>query len=297
MTVHQERRPVVLGLDPDDAERTALAWAADEAVRRGLPLRLVYAQGEPTIRVTEAALTPSWEQWNQALHTSGERLLTEAVAFAEDRHPALDVSALLAEGGVPWVLSEQARQAAMVVLGSRHLSAIRAAFTSASVALPVIAHATCPVVVLGAREHATGDPPYYVVGTDGSAGSTAALDLAFEEADLRGAALRVLYAWQPPLLGNAAEPRVPQEYHRLVAEAVSSRRAAHPDVRVHHEAVPGHPVHVLTDASADALGLIVGTRGLGGFTGMVLGSVSQGVLYHARCPVITVPHPGDDERP
>ncbi len=135
-----------------------------------------------------------------------------------------------------------------------------------------------------------------MVGTDGSAGSAAAIDLAFKEAGLRGAALRVLYVWQPPLLGNAGEHPVPEEYQRLVAEAASGRGAAHPDVPVHHEAVPGHPVRVLTDASADALGLIVGTRGLGGFTGMVLGSVSQGVLYHARCPVITVPHAGDDER-
>ncbi|MFI2263674.1 universal stress protein [Streptomyces tubercidicus] len=72
---------------------------------------------------------------------------------------------------------------------------------------------------------------------------------------------------------------------------MAGRRAAHPDVELHHEVVRGHPVQVLTQASAHALGLIVGTRGRGGFTGMMLGSVSQGVLHHAQCPVITVPHP------
>ncbi|WP_395373375.1 universal stress protein [Streptomyces tubercidicus] len=72
---------------------------------------------------------------------------------------------------------------------------------------------------------------------------------------------------------------------------MAGRRAAHPDVELHHEVVRGHPVQVLTQASAHALGLIVGTRGRGGFTGMMLGPVSQGVLHHAQCPVITVPHP------
>lgn len=61
----------------------------------------------------------------------------------------------------------------------------------------------------------------------------------------------------------------------------------------HHEVVRGHPVQVLAKASEHALGLVVGTRGRGGFTGMLLGSVSQGVLHHARCPVITVPHAHD----
>jgi nucleotide-binding universal stress UspA family protein len=57
--------------------------------------------------------------------------------------------------------------------------------------------------------------------------------------------------------------------------------------------VQGHPVQVLAKASEHALGLVVGTRGHGGFTGMLLGSVSQGVLHYARCPVITVPHAHD----
>lgn len=72
---------------------------------------------------------------------------------------------------------------------------------------------------------------------------------------------------------------------------VAGRTALHPEVDLHHEAVTGHPVERLTDASEHALGLVVGTRDHGGFAGMLPGSVSQGVLHHARCPVITVPGP------
>ena len=75
----------------------------------------------------------------------------------------------------------------------------------------------------------------------------------------------------------------------MLSETVAGRTATHPGVDLHHEVVRGHPVRVLTEASEHALGLVVGTRGHGGFTGMLLGSVSQGALHHARCAVITVP--------
>jgi nucleotide-binding universal stress UspA family protein len=92
------------------------------------------------------------------------------------------------------------------------------------------------------------------------------------------------------VLGVLDPPAAVQECRRVLSETTSGRTAAHPEVDLHHEVVCGHPVQVLTEASAHALGLVVGARGLGGFSGMLLGSVSQGVLHHARCPVITVPH-------
>ena len=136
----------------------------------------------------------------------------------------------------------------------------------------------------------TQQPPYFVVGVDGSPHSAAAVDFAFEEASLRGAALRALYVWHIPLLGVLGESAALQECRRLLSETVAGRTAAHPEVELRHEVVKGHPVQELTEASAHALGLVVGTRGRGGFGGMRLGSVSQGVLHHAHCPVLVVPH-------
>lgn len=285
----EERRPIVVGLDPDPSKRLALAWAADEADRRGSPLRLVHAQGVPTGGYRSGEARPSWEEWNQALHDLGDQLLKAAVAFVRYRQPNVRVSTLLAEGSPVWVLHEEARSASLVVVGSWHLSRRRELFSSASVALPLSAHASCPVVVVPEPEHAAQQPGYFVVGVDGSARSAAAVDVAFEEAALRGAHLRALYVWHTPLLGVLDEDAAVQECRRVLAETVAGHTARYPDVELHHEVVSGHPVQALTEASAHALGLVVGTRGHGGFTGMLLGSVSQGVLRHARCPVITVP--------
>ncbi|MFJ4205696.1 universal stress protein [Streptomyces sviceus] len=283
------REPIVVGVDPDASKRLALAWAADEAERRGLPVRLVHAQGVPTGGYRTGEVRPSWEEWNQSLHEAGAETLKEAVAFVESRQPTVEVSTVLAEGEPAWVLREEAGKASLVVVGSWHLSPRRERFTAASVALPLSAHAPCPVVVVPEPEHITQEPAYFVVGVDGSPHAAAAVDMAFEEAALRGAVLRALYVWHPPLLGVLDEDAAVRECRRVLSETVAGRTARYPGVELHHEVVLGHPVRVLTEASEHALGLVVGTRGHGGFTGMLLGSVSQGVLLHARCPVITVP--------
>ncbi|MFI9615269.1 universal stress protein [Streptomyces sp. NPDC052023] len=283
------RRAVVVGVDPDPSKRPALAWAADEADRRGLPLRLVHAQGVPTGGYRSGDVRPSWEEWNRALHGLGDQVLKEAVAFVESRRPAVQVTALLAEGEPAWVLREEARGAALVVVGSWHLSRWREMRSSASVVLPLTVHAPCPVVVVPEPEHGTQEPGCFVVGVDGSPHAAAAVDMAFEEAALRGALLRALYVWHRPLLGVLDEDAAVRESRRVLSETVAGRTATYPQVELRHEVVRGHPVQVLTEASEHALGLVVGTRGRGGFTGMQLGSVTQGVLHHARCPVITVP--------
>ncbi|MFJ3306634.1 universal stress protein [Streptomyces sp. NPDC086549] len=281
-------RPIVVGVDPDPAKRMALAWAADEAARRRVPLRLVNAEGVPTPEFRRWHVPASWEAWNQAMHVAGEQVLKAAVSFAEARQPQVEVGWLLAEGNPAWILAEQSNDATAVVLGSWHMSRVKEVFGAASIVLPVMAHAHCPVVVVPESEHTAEQPGYFVVGVDGSARSAAAVGFAFEEAALRGAALRALYVWQPGLLGVLDEHAAQQECSRLLHESVGGG-TAYPDVEVRHELISGHPVKALTEASAHALGLVVGTRGHGGFTSMLLGSVSQGVLHYARCPVIVVP--------
>ncbi|MFG2881863.1 universal stress protein [Streptomyces sp. NPDC048297] len=289
MSAPSDRRPIVVGVEDDPTGRAALAWAADEAARRHVPLRPVRAEGVPTRGDRGLKVPPSWEEWNTELHGTGKQLLTEVADFVTARHPEVVVDMMLAEGDPVWVLSEESTRATCVVLGSRHLSRTEAAFGSQSVALPLISRAHCPVVVVPDAEHTVQEPGFYVVGVDGSEHSAVAVDLAFEEAALRGAQLRALYVWQPGPLRIFDEYEAQQECRRLLSETVAGRQDRYPDVELRLELVVGHPVEALADASAQALGLVVGTRGRGGFAGMLLGSVSQGVLRYARCPVTVVP--------
>ncbi|MFK0110060.1 universal stress protein [Streptomyces sp. NPDC091217] len=284
MTRTGGRQTIVVGLDPDPDHRGALVWAADEAACRRVSLLVLYALGAPALA---RGPIPPWANWTDDVQTGAERLLKDAVAFAELRHPHLEVSGVITEGGPESALSERSVDAALVVVGSWHLSAAQEAFTSGGVAVPLAARSSCPVVMVPERR--TPPAAQFVVGVDGSPDSAAAVDLAFEEASLHGADLRAMYVWHPPVLGVLDEGAAVAECRRVLGETVVGRTGAHPEVGFEHEVVRGHPVQVLTDASERALGLVVGTRGLGGFAGLLLGSVGQGVLRHARCPVLTVP--------
>ncbi|WP_051967600.1 universal stress protein [Kitasatospora mediocidica] len=295
----QSQRPsaVVVGVDPGHPSLMVLAWAADEAGRRDLPLRLVVVCRPPTHVSARPLLWAEVEEEAKRIHAAGERTLREAARFAGERRPGLVVDAVLADGEPAEVLRSEEQGAALLVLGSQHLPAVRELFASGSVAVSLIAHASRPVVVVRDPEHVTRQPPYLVVGVDGSPVSQAALDYAFAAASRRGAGLRVIYGLHAGRPGRADEHQSEQEARRVVAEATAGRAQVYPDVDVTHEVVYGHPVAVLSEASEHALALVVGTRGRGGFTGMLLGSVSQGVLHHARCPVVVVPGPsGDGDR-
>ncbi|XUM05042.1 universal stress protein [Streptomyces venezuelae ATCC 10712] len=187
------------------------------------------------------------------------------------------------------VLAHLSREAAMAVLGSRHLSRTEEFLSAGSLVVPVTARARCPVVVVGDAEHTTQDPPYLVVGIDGSESSRAALALAFEEADLRGCALRALAVWQPPVFSLHTGDTLFRTERRLLAETTAGWAEKYPDVRLTHEVLIGSPVEVLAEAAEHALALVVGRRGRGGYTGMRVGSVIHGLLHRAHCPVITVP--------
>ncbi|GAA0673799.1 universal stress protein [Kitasatospora atroaurantiaca] len=285
MTVTGEGGPIVAGIDAVRSWRPTAAWAADEAERRRLPLRLVH--GVPPL--VHDARGFEGDVYHKSLLKRGDEVLDEVAAFVRERRPGLEVATLLADGGPAQVLLRQAHHARLVVLGSRRLSRLEEVVSANSVVVPVSAQAACPVVVVVDGEHVTQQPPYVVVGVDGSDSSEAAVDHAFEAAALRGADLRALWVWQAPPLGLVDEPSAIEECRRLLSEAVAGRAGAYPDVQVSHEVVRGHPVEELAGASEHALAVVVGRRGRGGFTGMRLGSVPHGLLHHAHCPVVTVP--------
>lgn len=140
-----------------------------------------------------------------------------------------------------------------------------------------------------------------VVGVDGSAGAAYALRWAFEEARLRGASVEVVFAWHiPPMITadptgmamGALDPHQFEEAARLELNRSIERAGPVPDgVRVEPILANGAPAEMLLDAAVGADLLVVGSRGRGGFSGLLLGSVSQQCVHHAPCPVAVVPVP------
>lgn len=283
-------RALVVGTDLTSSAESALAWAADEAAHRRLPLHLVHAVDEPRHLLRSTAPDTHRSPWHAAVRAACAREIEAARRYALRRHPELTVTTECVDGTPVDVLLSRARACSTLVIGSRHLGTAHGLFTHGAVAIPLAAHAPCPVAVVREPEPRSPAPsPVVVVGVDGSRTSIPAVAFAFEEAAFRDADLLVV-AVRPSFPGGGRGEETEQDWRRVLAEATAGRREEYPQVHVRHELLRGHPVEVLTDTAAGTRALVVGTRGLGGFPGLLLGSVSQGVMHHARCPVIVVPH-------
>lgn len=154
------------------------------------------------------------------------------------------------------------------------------------------------VTSTGTTPPAGADAQFIVVGVDGSGHGDAALAWALEEARLRRATLRIVHAWQYlPMVAEpmAALPTSPVEElvaaaRTVVGDAVERVAGGDPpDVTLDVRIVEGAPGPALLDAAQGAGLVVVGSRGRGGFTGLLLGSVSQQVTHHAPCPVVVLP--------
>ena len=184
------------------------------------------------------------------------------------------------------------------MLGSRGLGGFTGLLVG-SVAVAVTTHAHCPTIVVRAPSPDAvpdRDTPV-VVGLDGSPSSDAALAFAFEAAALRGVAVHAVRtwwdltaetAWQRGLTAtNLASIEAAEQ--RLLAEQLATCVTAHPDVPVHQMLTRDRPAHTLVQQSTNAQLVVVGTRGRGGFRGLLLGSTSQALIHHGHCPVAVVP--------
>jgi nucleotide-binding universal stress UspA family protein len=183
----------------------------------------------------------------------------------------------------------------MVVLGDRGRGGF-AGLLLGSVATAVSAHASSPVVVV--RGDVSADPRTgpVVVGVDDSPDGRAAVSAAFAEAAARGVGLVAVRAWAPPATWHClSRPRhddaieeMETAERRLLSDVVEPGRGAHPDVTVTLHLPETSASDALVSASRDAQLVVVGSRGRGGFRGLLLGSVSQQLLHHAHCPVLVV---------
>lgn len=142
-----------------------------------------------------------------------------------------------------------------------------------------------------ASEGARPEGRFMVVGVDGSKPSSGALSWAADEARLRGLALKVVRAWHVPafVYGPYTPPPPAGDFEKSALELLDKQikevLGEDPGVPVVREVREGRAAEVIVEASAGAEMVVVGSRGLGGFSGLLLGSVSAQVAHHARCPV------------
>ena len=146
---------------------------------------------------------------------------------------------------------------------------------------------------MSAQEYPEG--PRIVAGVDGSDSSLSALRWAIRQAGLTGAAVDAVAAWHYPVTGYGYVPVGSGEDYdfeaiteKVLADAISSSLEPGSDVRVRSHVIEGNAAQVLIDASDGAELLVVGSRGHGGFTEALLGSVSQHCVHYAHCPVVVI---------
>ncbi len=285
-------RPIVVGLDGSASSNAALDLAIHEATQRRRPLSLVHAFIWPYLHVP---LGPSpYGPPEGGLRHEAERILADAYTRAQTAAPDLDIRGELVTGEAAQVLLDAARTAELIIIGDRGLGGFTGLLIG-SVAVQLAAHASCPVMVA----RGTVDPAAPVLlGVDGSPANGPAVGFASEEAALRGVPLLALHAWTHPvstgpgdMLPLVYDPAaVEADETRVLADALAGWHDKYPDVTVRRELVHAGARKALIDASSHAQLIVVGTRGRGGFAGLLLGSVSQAVLHHAACPVAVVPH-------
>jgi len=289
---------IVVGVDGSEASFEALRWAVDEGRRRHWSVKAVLAWTFPNmVPVLGHFSDPAWLQ-DQAEQRLDEWLRQE-LADAADVVVTRDVR----QGSPAGVLLDAARDARLLVVGSHGRDGF-SSFVLGSVSQQCAHHARCPVMIIrpedssreGRAERAT---PRVVVGVDGSQTARSALRWALDEARLRHAAVDVVHAWQMPYRNGypvsmlelpAAD--LEKGARRLLDGAVGGADTT--GVKdVESILVCDSPARALLDTAKDADLLVVGSRGHGGFAGLLLGSVGQKVLHHATCPVVIIPSAPD----
>ncbi|GAA2602998.1 universal stress protein [Streptomyces axinellae] len=285
---------VVVGVDGSSSSLEAVDAAAREARLRGTSLRVVHAFVWPTLKVP---LGPSvMGSPEGGMRTLADKTAQDAAARARKAQPEIEVSYSVVPGAPVSVLTEESRDACLVVVGTRGLGGFTGLLVG-SVAVHLAAHATCPVLVTRGRK-GPGGP--VLLGVDGSEVGDAAVGWAFAEAARRKAGLVALHSWDnwtglPVALGPGVQVpsvydpvKLREEQERVLSLALSGWREKYPEVTVTPRLVQDYSRQALIEASEESQLVVVGARGRGGFTGLLLGSVSQAVLHHAHCPVVVV---------
>ena len=280
---YQHDNVVVCGVDGSDASFNALKWAAQEAKMRNAVLEILCCHQEPTY---------PGHRGNAGLTEDDARKVIDK-ALEKTADVGVDVQTSLEADDPTSALLARSKKAARVVVGARGGSGGFADRLLGSVASALSARAFCAAVVVPSTAVRDVLPVEHIVcGVDGSETSKIALGLAVREAARWKAKLSCVSAIN--LSGSMWVPG--PGYHQEVLDDVRAglkdtvmKAAEGYDIDAHCHVIEGNPAALLAEFSTAVDLLVVGTRGRGGFAGLLLGSTSQAVLHHSECPTIVVP--------
>ncbi|PST46971.1 universal stress protein [Bifidobacterium callitrichos] len=282
-------KAILVGVDGSNASYKATWWAANYAKHAGLTLQIVCAYSLPSYAAVSFDATYTAMGDDNAAHSDAQEILSKAKAIADEQ--GVEAATLIVTGDPASVFVELSRNYNLIVIGNRGKGGLaeRLLGTTSS-SLP--AYAYCPIVVVpytdddGNLMHLNNTITKVAVGSDESKWGLKALDIAASFAHAWGAELDVISA-APQVKG--ADDAVYESYMDDLETRVKPLEEQYPDLVIKKRIVSGSAVDTLTKASYDHDVVVVGSRGRGGFTGLLLGSTSQGLIQHAVGPVYVVP--------
>lgn len=287
-------QPVLtVGLDGSPESLAAARWAADEAEKRGLTLRLLHAW---PLLAPEPTSVPSEVDQNYW----AKRLVHTARAELQARHPGLSIVESLVADDAENALLQAASESEMIVLGSRGLELVESYFLG-DVSMAVVARAERPVVLVRAETQEEGPVPApasrVVVALKLHGSSEDLLDFAFHTAAARDVPLLAVHGRSVPLharvpwgVDHDVTEEMTRDAQAQLSAALRPWREKYPHVEVADSIRLASPAKAVVQAAEGAALLVVGRREHRRGLAPHLGPVAQAAIHHGRCPVVVVPH-------
>lgn len=276
-------KPIVVGINGSIRNQAALLWALQRASRHKLPVIAIHA-------VDDRWMSPDF-QYQELIMESGMDLLRKAQAIASEQAPDVKFEIQLRHGSVGAALREASQEASMVVVGTHDKHWLDGGPLTDR-ALQVVSGSECPVAVIPAETGSGAEG--VIVGVDGSEESLQAVQFAAAEADRGSDELTVVLAFRSParwfkgeLPSGGLAASIVEENRIVLAESVAGLGEKYPDLVIRQRLeTDAEPAKALVDIASQARLLVIGSRGRGGFSRLVLGSTAHAVLLHVPCPTV-----------
>lgn len=276
-------KPIVVGINGSAGSEAALTWALERAAQQKAPVLCVHA-------VDDRWMSPDF-QYHELIRDSGMELLEKTKASAASRAPGVDVDIQLRHGSPGSALREASQDASLLVVGGHDKHWLDGGPVTDR-ALQAVSASDCPVAVIPGAP-ATGSRGV-VVGVDGSEESLQAVAFAAAEADRGGDELTAVLAFRSParwverqLPSSGLAESIVEEDRIVLAESVAGLHDKYPDLVVNQRLeTDADPAKALVELAREARLLVIGSRGRGGFSRLVLGSTAHAVLLHVPCPTV-----------